>query len=94
MDPLDPMSLFLGVRCSLRLVLRHGLRFQIHEHIARQFEAEPAAGHTGRHFEEVWYKPFVHSRDTFLGDDGADGVEDRFVLVAHAGHGVDLESSS
>ena len=64
------------------------------EEIAREFETEPAARHARRHFEEIGNDAFVQAHDAFLADDDGDGVPDGLVLVAHAGHGVDLEAAA
>lgn len=64
------------------------------EEVARHLVAKPAAGHARRDFEQIRHNAFVKSAEPFLGDDDGDGVPDRFVLVAHAGHGVDLEAAA
>ena len=55
-----------------------------HNKVARQFEAEPAAGHAGSDLEQIGDNAFVHTPDTFLGHDCSDGVPDGLVLVSHS----------
>lgn len=64
------------------------------EEVPRQFKAKPAARHTRGDFEQIRNNAFVHAANAFLSNDDTDGVPNRFVLVADAGHGVDLKSSS
>lgn len=65
-----------------------------HDKVSSDLEAEPARGHAGRYFEQVGYDAFVQAPKALCFKDGFDGVADSRVLVAHAGHGVDLESSA
>ena len=62
--------------------------------IARQFVAEPTAGHTGRHFEEIGNNAFVEPEDSLLTDNQGNGIPYRLVLIAHPGHGVYLKPST
>jgi hypothetical protein len=79
---------------SQRLRLAVAVRLEACQEVARHLEAQPARGHAGRDLEQVGHDALVQAADTFLADDDAHGVKDGLVLVAHAGHGVDLESSS
>ena len=67
---------------------------QADEEVARDLEAQPATGHAGGNFEKIRHDAFVHSSDALLCDDDLDGVPDGLVLVADAGHGVDLETTA
>ena len=59
-----------------------------HDKVPRELEAQPATRHTGRDLEQIWYEALVQPSDAFCLEDGADGIADARVLVAHAGHGV------
>ena len=64
------------------------------EEVAGKFETEPTARHAGSDLEKIGNDAFVQSHDAFLADDDGDGVPYGLVLVAYAGHGVDLEPST
>lgn len=67
------------------------IRAQPHEEISRYLVTQPAACHTGGHFEQIRHDTFVQASNAFLGQYHRDSVPDRFVLVPYSGHGVDLE---
>ena len=67
---------------------------QSHEKVPRHLEAEPAAGHARRDFQEVWSDALVQTSIALVLSDDSDRVKDGFVLVSHARHGVDLEPSA
>ena len=67
---------------------------QGHEKVPSHFEAQKATCHARRHFEQIRHDAFVKPAEAFLSGDYGDGVPDAFVFVAHAGHFVDLESST
>lgn len=69
-------------------------RLQADEKVAAELEAQPARRHARRHFEQVRDDALVQALGAFLGDNDTDGVGERLVLVAHARHGVDLETAS
>jgi hypothetical protein len=81
-------------RWSSNVIIIIFFRPKTEEVIPRHFEAQPRGGHRGRDLEQIWADAFVHASNTLLGRDDANGVEDALVLVSHAGHGVDLESSA
>jgi hypothetical protein len=64
------------------------------EVVSRHLEAEPGASHRRSDLEEIRGDAFVETANAFLGCDHADGVENTLVLVAHAGHGVNLEAAA
>ena len=68
--------------------------FETNEEVACELETQPTASHTRGDLEEVRCNTLVQTLDTFMLDNDSDGIEDRFVLVAHPRHGVDLESAS
>lgn len=70
------------------------LWFQASQEVACHFETQPAGGHAGGDLEQVGYNALVEASDAFLANNDSDSVEDALVLVSHAGHGVDLETSS
>lgn len=70
------------------------LRLEAHQVVSRQLEAQPTGCHTWRNLQKVGHDTLVHSSNTLLPNNDTNSVCDGLVLVAHAGHGVDLESSS
>ena len=91
-DGLEPRSMIdahIG-EGSLQERLLFGL--QAHEEVTAELKAQPARRHTRRHLEQVRDDTLVEPLDAFLGNDDADSVRQRFVLIPHPGHGVDLES--
>lgn len=64
------------------------------QEVAGHLETEPAGRHAGSDLEQVGNDAFIETFYSFLSDDHSDGIEDAFVLVAHAGHGVDLKSAA
>jgi hypothetical protein len=81
------------MECSSDLILVL-LRSKAHEVISCHLEAEPRASHGRSDLEQVWADTLVQTTNAFLRGDHADGVEDALVLVAHAGHCVDLEAAA
>lgn len=65
-----------------------------HEQISSHFEAEPAARHAGRNLEQIRDNTLIHAPEPFCLDDLLDSIANTCVLVSHATHSVDLESSS
>ena len=62
------------------------------QEVATDLEAKPAGRHAGRDLEEVGDDALVQPAQPLLRDDDPDGIGDGLILVAHAGHGVDLEA--
>lgn len=62
--------------------------------IASHLKAQPATGHAGSNFEKIGPNSFEEATHPFLGHNDPDSIPYRAVLVAHAGHGVNLESAA
>lgn len=69
------------------------LGFEADQEIPRHLKAEPVSGHAGSDLQQVRNEALVEPPDALLAHDECNGVSYRFILVAHAGHGVNLESS-
>jgi hypothetical protein len=67
---------------------------ETYEEVSRQLEAQPAARHARRNLEQVRGDALIQTSNTLLGDNDSHGIENGFVLVTHAGHGVDLKTST
>ena len=65
-----------------------------HESISYGLECPPAGRHARCNLQQIRSNAFVHALDALLRNNRFYGAEDGVVLVAHAGHGIDLESSS
>ncbi len=74
-------------RCTVRLT-------KTNKEVPRHFKAQPATSHARGDLQKVGHNALVKAAIAFLTDDHGYGVPDRFVLVAHPGHGVYLEPSS
>lgn len=67
---------------------------QRYQSVPCELETEPATSHAGRDLQQVGRYPFIEPSNSLVGDDYTHCVENGLVLVAHAGHGVDLEASA
>lgn len=75
-------------------IVRFSRRLHGQNKISRQLEAEPAACHARSDFEKIGRDALVKPSPAFLADNGLESIPNRLVLVAHATHGVDLESAA